>query len=471
MFSAAAWRETGSFGRRFHPALPVPDARYDGGVRGLEVAKLVVELARNPIAVLGLRSVTEAYAHVPVGSRDSYVISGPELIRELFVTQRDALRFNPVRQALLRPILRDSLISAEGEVWRRARHAANPLFTPRAVARFASGMRDTARTWIAAQDAGGIEGDGWTSELTYRVLADALFSGELAGAEAAVEDIAAVLEGMGRPDPADLLRLPGWVPRLTRLRGRKVLGEFRAGVRATVVERRQMGAAGPKDLLGLLIGASAEDGSGLSEVELEDNVLGFIGAGHETTARWLSWWLYLLARDADAQARAAEEAVKVDPGSDPNGWREACAFLFATLEEALRLYPSVAFLSRIADRDIVARRAGTAGDLHIAKGSDVLVNLMALHRHRALWEAPDAFVPERMLGDAREAIPRFAYLPFGTGERVCIGARFAQLEAVVMAVLILRRFRVRYRGAEDPRPVMKVTLAADNAMPLELTRR
>jgi cytochrome P450 len=454
---------------RFYPALPVPDPDIDEMTGGVALIRLILRMAKNPTDVMGERSVKERFATFQLGrmygNKVSVILGAPDLIRQVFVTERHKIKFNPIRQSVLKPILRDSLISAEGEVWRRARHAATPLFTPRAVGQFAESMRDTASAWVDAQNGGEVKLDGWTSGLTYEVLKQALFSGNLAGDDGAVTDtIAEALGEMGRPDPADMFDLPGWVPRLSKRGGRRAVARFRALVRETIAQRRTS-AERPDDLLSRLLDATAEDGSGLSDEELEDNVLGFIGAGHETTARWLSWWLYLLSQDGSADARAVKEAKALDVGSDPATWAAACPYLLATMEEALRLYPSVPFLSRITTEEMELD-----GQV-IPENSDMLVNMFALHRHRELWDDPGAFVPERFLGEAREAIPRFAYLPFGVGERVCIGQRFAMQEGLILGALMLRAFRFDYVGAEAPWPMMRVTIGAHNGMPMQVERR
>jgi len=454
---------------RFYPALPVPDPAVDEMVGGLALIRLILRMAKNPAEVMGEKSVTQRVATFQLGrvygNKMSVVLGAPDLIRQVFVTERHKIKFNPIRQSVLRPILRDSLISAEGEVWKRARYAATPLFTPRAVGQFAESMCATASAWLDNQSSGEVQLDAWTSGLTYDVLKQALFSGNLAGDDGAVTDtIAEALGEMGRPDPADMFNFPSWVPRLSKRKGRRAVERFRALVRETIAERRAS-AERADDLLSRLLDATAEDGSGLTDEELEDNVLGFIGAGHETTARWLSWWLYLLSQDRSAEARAVAEAQALDIESDPTQWAETCPYLLATLEEALRIYPSAPFLSRTTKEEFELD-----GQV-IPAGSDMLINLMALHRHRKLWDDPGAFIPERFLGEARESIPRFAYLPFGVGERVCIGQRFALQEGLILGALILRSFRFDYIGEEAPWPMMRVTIGAHNGMPMRVEQR
>jgi cytochrome P450 len=201
--------------------------------------------------------------------------------------------------------------------------------------------------------------------------------------------------------------------------------------------------------------------------ELRDNLLTFIVAGHETTALTLSWALYLCAFDPEVQAAARAEAQGVLGGGQ--GGRAATAADVAALplvrrivDEALRMYPPAAFLSRTAQApDELCGREVRAGDT-------VILPIYALHRHRKLWQNPDAFDPARF-ADPR-AVPRFHYLPFGDGPRVCIGASFALQEAVIILSTLLARFRFSPVPGREPKPVMILTLRPEGGVWLMVER-
>ena len=206
-----------------------------------------------------------------------------------------------------------------------------------------------------------------------------------------------------------------------------------------IVERRRAavrgGAEPPRDLLTLLLAArDPETGDGLPEAKIRANIVTFINAGHETTANALTWTLYLLSRSPEWRERAEEEASSVFDPERPASL-EGCTVLRAVLDEALRLYPPVAILSREAIRDdtILGHR--------VPAGTIVLISPYVLHRRRGLWDHPDAFDPSRFLGERRDHIDRFAYIPFGAGPRVCIGMAFAMQEGIVLLAHLLRAFR------------------------------
>jgi cytochrome P450 len=216
------------------------------------------------------------------------------------------------------------------------------------------------------------------------------------------------------------------------------------------------------DLLDLLLeGEDPKTGRKMTTSELRDNLLTFIVAGHETTALTLSWALYLCAYDPAVQAAAHDEARAV------LGDRAATQSDIANLplirqivDEALRLYPPAAFLSR------TAQAADELCGREIRPGDTVVLPIYALHRHHMLWENPDQFDPSRFADP--KAVERFAYLPFGDGPRVCIGANFALQEAVIILATLLARHRFSLVEGRAPKPVMILTLRPEGGVWLKI---
>jgi cytochrome P450 len=202
----------------------------------------------------------------------------------------------------------------------------------------------------------------------------------------------------------------------------------------------------------------------LSDTEVKANILTFIGAGHETTANALTWSLFLLTLSEEWRARLTAEASAVLSGPV----EDHAARLVETravIEEAMRLYPPVASMSRqaIGPDDLAGKR--------IRKGSLVMVSQWVLHRHHSLWEKPDSFDPRRFLPGSREKIDRFAYLPFGTGPRVCIGASFSLQEAAIVLAHIMRTFSLELKKNHVAMPVQRITLRPEGGLPMILRRR
>jgi cytochrome P450 len=426
---------------------------------------------RNPLELWGEPSYNEPWISVGGIGGPLVIANDPGLIRHILVDNARNYRMATVRQKILRPILRDGLLTAEGEVWKRSRKAIAPVFTPRHIFGFAQAMLRCSEEFAERYESL----DGTTdvardmTMLTYEILAETLFSGEIAGeAGSFARQIDHLFETMGRVDPLDLLRAPDWLPRLTRLRGRKTMAYFRKIVSDTVRMREERmkaePGAVPQDFLTLLL--CAESPEGLTRAEIEDNIITFIGAGHETTARALGWTLYCLAEapwERDRVEREIDTVLAREP--DPTKWLDAMSFTRAAFEEALRLYPPAPSINR------EPIEPETYKDLYIRKGAAVLVMPWTVHRHRKLWEKPDAFMPERFHPGNREKIDRFQYLPFGAGPRICIGASFAMQEAIIALAVLMARFRFETAPETRPWPVQKLTTQPQGGLPMTVTPR
>jgi unspecific monooxygenase len=272
-------------------------------------------------------------------------------------------------------------------------------------------------------------------------------------------------ERLARPHFLDLLLPLNWPsPQdFGRARFRKRWTRFVDGL---IAERRAAGKAEdapPRDLFDLMDGAKdPETGAAFSDAQLRDEVATMILAGHETTATTLFWALYLLALDPATQERLAAE-VK---GAPLNGAAdvEGLKFTRAVIDETLRLYPP-AFL--------VARAAAGPDTIegHAVKKNDVvLIAPWLLHRHEKLWRDPNAFIPERFLPPAPPPA-RFAYLPFGAGPRICIGAHFALVEATLALAKLAAAFRIELIDKAPVIPHGVVTTQPDRSPAFAITPR
>jgi len=434
----------------------------------LEMMRIVY---RNPLELWGEPSYNEPWISVNGVGGPLVIANDPGLIRHVLVDNAKNYKMATVRQMILRPILRDGLLTAEGDVWKRSRKAMAPVFTPRHIFGFAQPM--LARTHDFVKRYGEVSGTVDVAHdmtmLTYEILAETLFSGEIAGeAGSFAHEIDRLFETMGRVDPLDLLRAPEWLPRLTRIRGRKTMAYFREIVTDTVAMRSEKLArdpdGAPEDFLTLLLRAEGPDG--LSRQEIEDNIITFIGAGHETTARALGWTIYCLAEatwERDRIEQEIDEVLAREP--DPVKWLDAMPYTRAAFEEALRLYPPAPSINRepIAEDEYRGFR--------IPRKAQVLVMPWTVHRHRKLWDKPEAFMPERFHPENRDKIDRYQYLPFGAGPRVCIGMSFAMQEAIIALAILLSRFRFDTVAETKPWPVQKLTTQPQGGLPMRVTRR
>jgi cytochrome P450 len=434
---------------------------------------------RNPLELWGEPSFQKEWIKVKLFSERTLIANHPGLIRHVLVDNARNYEMAVIRQLVLRPILRDGLLTAEGEVWKRTRKAIAPVFTPRHARGFAIQMLEQSRAFteryeIAADNREVRDIAVDMTELTYDILAATLFSGEVAGNEAEfADDIERLLSTMGRIDPMDLIKAPPWVPRLRRILGKSVLAKFRGIVEQTMANRQQLMRSDPQsvpqDFLTLLMRLHGSDGLTLGEIE--DNIITFVGAGHETTARALGWTLYCLANSpSDRQKVEAEVDEVLAREPDPVKWLEAMPWTRAAFEEAMRLYPPAPSINRAAIAED-EWHDGKGETVTIEAGTTVLVMPWTLHRHTKLWDQPNAYIPSRFLPENRDKIDRFQYLPFGAGPRICIGATFALQEAVIALGVLLSRYRFDCTDETKPWPVQKLTTQPEGGLPMRISRR
>ncbi len=452
------------------PPAPEPLARPLGALA------LLRALRRNPLATW-----TRAHYERPILHGQSIigavcVVNDPAAIRHVLIDNAANYRKDDLTRRLLGPGLDGGLFLVEGDVWRVQRRVLAPLFTPRMTARFRPAMTDAADAlvtrWRRQRAGRRIDVAAEFSRVTLDVLERTIFPQGLGrDPRAFIHAVTDYFDTAGRIDPLDLLGLPDWLPRLGRRRAAPALAFFSEAVDAIIAKSRATLAEGTPpdetraDLLTLLLSAADPDtGAHLSEHEVRANILTFIGAGHETTAQALTWACYLLSQSPHWRARAEAEVDEtlVDgavPGPDD------LPIVRAVLEEAMRLYPPAASLTR------EAMRADTIGTERIAPGTRIVVSPWLVHRHRRLWTDPDLFDPARFLPGAREKIDRFAYLPFGAGPRICIGMGFAMQEALTIMAHVLKNFRLDPAPGHVVEPVQRVTLRPKGGMPLILRQR
>ena len=426
---------------------------------------------RDPLAIWGEAHFQELYisGQSPLGR--SLVVSDPAGVRHVLTDSAANYVKGDLQRRVLGPMLADGLLLTEGEQWRRARRIMAPLFTPAHTTRTVEAMDRVCRRrvegWRLQHGARVLNIDSEMSGLTFDILSATLFSDDLDGDAAGFEKALNHFLAVGaRISPLDALKAPDWIPRLGRVASGGDARFFKERVDALVARRRarlEQGDA-PDDLLTALLSARDEegDGSGLSDHEVASNILTFILAGHETTARTLGWTLHLISRDRRVADILKAEADAWDRSA--GGLRDLI-WHRAVIEEAMRLFPPAPAMIRQALEDDVI------GGHEVKAGQSVLIAPWVIHRHEKLWAEPDAFRPERFLPESRKSIDRYAWLPFSGGPRICIGAAFAMQEAIIALAEILKAAEVEAITPVEPRPIHQVTLRSSRTMRLRLRAR
>ena len=412
-----------------------------------------------------------------LGPTRLWAVRDPVLVEEILVHRRDVWqKTGSPTYAILRELLGQGLVTADGPAWLKHRRLAQPAFHRERIARFSLIMarvaEDTAARFDEAASRGEVVDIGREMLLfTQRVIGLTMLSVDLAGERGRV--LAGALdEGLHAIEArtSSLVPLPPWVPtpsgRALR-RSRAALDELVFALIAERRKRRTAGGApgGDGDLLDMLMDAVDEDtGASLSDVELRDEVMTIFLAGHETTSNLLSWvFVALHEQPALADTLAASLAGTAPlslarPSSTPT-------LLDRVIDETLRWRPPVWAVDR------AAATATTLGGYAVATGDLVLVTPWALHRHPEFWPDAERFDPDRFLPEAVAARPKLASLPFLAGNRKCIGDQFALSEARIALGTWLPRFTVTLASPTRPAEELAVTLRPRGPLLARLTRR
>jgi cytochrome P450 len=391
-----------------------------------------------------------------------HVLLDPDHVQQVLLDNAANYIKPDIVRSLLDPIIGRGLLTSDGELWRQQRRIVAATFSPAAVeaqrGMFVQAARGAMERW---RDGERRDMAAEATRTTMTVIALALFGGDARLiSEESMTQIAAAIEGFSEARMLALLRLPqipvtpkGRAGKRGQIHLRKTLTE--------VVDDRWSGRMGG-DFLSRMIEALKER---FPEAEARalavDNAATFYLAGHETTANALSWTLYLLAAQPELQEELAAEAhAALVAGEDDVADRLPRLRLF--LNESLRLYPPVPRFDRQAvgpDR---------IGEWEVAPGDIVSVWPWLLHRHRNLWDNPDAFEMERFAGKGSRH--RYQYLPFGAGPRTCVGAQFATTEAITLLAHWLNQWRFVDIG-HPAQPAGMVTLRPKGGLPLRLEHR
>ena len=415
----------------------------------------------NPIEAWGNRAYEEDIVQGRFVGRSSFILNTPDAIKHVLVDNYENYTRTPAGIRVLRPILGNGVLIAEGRAWKHQRRTLAPAFTPRAVGTLIphmTGAIDETVAKLKAASNAPVDLREVMQRMTLEIAGRTMFSFGMDRHGATLRDyVMEYGERLARPHFLDLLLPLNWPsPQdLQRARFRKRWTKF---VAMLMAERRAAGkkdGAPPRDLFDLMGEArDPETGQAFNDEQLGDEVATMILAGHETTATALFWSLYLLALDPVAQEQVAAEAReaiaagKLEP--------DRLKFTRAALDEVMRLYPPAFLIARAAaGPDVIAGRS-------VRKNDVILISPWLLHRHEKLWQDPNAFVPARFMAPAPPP-DRFAYLPFGVGPRICIGAHFALVEATLALAQIIGNFRVALLDKAPVMPVGVVTTQPDRS--------
>ncbi|HUP30820.1 MAG TPA: cytochrome P450, partial [Usitatibacter sp.] len=423
-------------------------------VRPLGRLAFIARFVRNPLEAIPQAVYEEDFIRLGGVNARTVWITSPSLVKAVLLDQRDKFRkLTQIR--LLGPLLGKGILTSEGADWRWQRQASSPMFRPAELAgfvpMFVRAAEDTLARWRASPPGSVQAVDADMTRATFDVISSTLLPSVEPGFGAGVLRATHSLQRFGGWDILYAsLNVPRWMPRPGGAAKFRAMQHLRSAVMSLVRTRRQAHAAGnaPDDLLErLILARDPETQAAMDDEQLVDNLLTFYLAGHETTAKALTWTLYLLARAPDWAVKLEDEIARVTGGAPlASEHIEHLVMVQQVLRESMRLYPPAPMMSRQAAED-------TELEGHpITRGMSVLIPIYAMHRHVRRWKDPDAFDPSRFAPGREGEIPRYQYMPFGAGPRVCIGMSFALMEATAILATLLRGARFEATAAIDPVP-------------------
>jgi cytochrome P450 len=425
----------------------------------------VFALARDRLWVMqqagGIRG---GICELPLARGSVVIVSSPDLVHELLVSEAESF-VKGTTFRFLRPVIGNGLVTSEGDFHRRQRKLIAPALTHKRIATYADTMVAYAeRAQATWPDGARIDVSAEMMRLTLDIVSKTLLDADVG--EAADEVGSAVSLLLREINARISTPLSFLLGSASRNAGARAAMATLDGIIMRIIRERRESKTDAGDLLSMLLAAQEEGtGEGMSDAQVRDEVMTIFLAGHETTANALAWALYLLARHPDSYRRLRAEATAVLAG------RAATAndiprlgFALQVLKESLRLYPPAYLTSRLAVRDVVM------GGHRIRAGTDVIVNICAMHRRPEYFPDPDRFDPDRFEAAAEKNLPRGAYVPFGAGARICIGNNFAMMEGQLILATLAQRVDFSLAVDREIAPEPLVTLRPAGGVPMRVTR-
>ncbi len=424
------------------------------------------------------RSYSMEMGEVHLPGHHVYMVNDPAVVRQVMCDSAETFPKSELLADALRPLLGDSIFTTNGAQWQRQRSMMDPAFGQTkldvAFPAMLAATQDMLLRIGKLADSGAqpdieIEMTHVTADIIFRTIFSEPISGE------AAQRIFAAFARFQSIAPRLLLPSLYGIKWLVWpwdvWRSRRAASEIR-GLLADLVRPRydalQRGeGSGPDDILAAFMSARDPDnGQPFSFDELVDQVGMLFLAGHETSASALTWALHLLANAPDIQKRMHDEVVEVLGSQHPRqSDMKNLELTRKVFRETLRLFPPVGFMAREATQTCPMR------DKTVPAGSSIVVSPWLIQRHRKRWSDPDAFNPDRYDNDASREALRTAYLPFGMGPRVCMGAAFALQEATLILACLIRDFELQPVKGHVPEPVGRLTIRSANGVHMQLFRR
>lgn len=411
----------------------------------------------------------------PLGySRRSIVlVNDPALVRQVMTEGALSFPKSDLMVGALDPLVGQSIFTSGGATWQRQRAMIDPAFTHMRVNRAFGAMRDAWETNAAALDRAARSNepvclDLVMSQLTADIICRTVFSIALTSDKAreVFEAFTVFERSVAQVRLHRLILAPAFAPVRQTAEVLQACQRIRHLLNDLIESHAAAGGEAADDIAGELLRArSAEDAQGFSRNELIDQLGVMFLAGHETTASALTWAMVLLAQTPALVVRLRTE-VRAACHDQPvqHEHLKAMPLVRAVFREALRLYPPLTFMPRVAMQECAL------GHYAVRRGALIMVSPWTMHRHREYWQQPDAFDPDRFMPGREESLTPGAYLPFGLGPRVCVGAAFAMTESSLILAEWVRRYDWTIIKPDPIRPAARLTTRPALPVWLQLRR-
>lgn len=440
------------------PAIP--------GAPALPLVGSALHYARDPLRFLEDTARRGDLVAMRFVQHRAWLVSDPVHVEQVLVKSAGSFMKDVFLRDLKR-LLGEGLLTSEGAFWKRQRRLIQPAFHRDKIAGYGRTMVDhTVRMLEGWRDGTTIDLHKAMMSLTADIVTRALFGTDVDDMHEVADCLDVLMTRLADP-LFSIFPTLGRLPLPSNRRFEAVAQRLDAIVRGFIAKRRAMGQpAQGDDLLAMLLNARDEDGSQMDDQTVRDEVLVLFLAGHETTALALSWTFYLLSENPDAARRLHAELDAVLGGRAPTlDDMPKLEFTAQVVRESMRLYPPAWALGRESTEPF------ELGGHRFAKGSWMWMIPWTMHRDPRWYTDPLRFMPERWEGDFQKRIPKFAYLPFGGGPRVCIGNQFAMMESVLLLATIAQRFALTTAPGQRIVPEPSVTLRFKHGFRMSLTQR
>jgi cytochrome P450 len=435
--------------------LPAPE--------GKTIVGHLVDLSNDPLGFLTKCRDYGDIVPLRLGLTPVCVLMNPAQIEQVLKDRDTFIKSRGFR--VLKTLLGEGLLTAEGESWFWQRRLAQPVFQQKRIDRYGVTMVEyTERMLDTWHDGESHDVHADMMRLTLQIVMKCIFDTDVDSGEAAVvSDALDVAMHWFESKRRQNFLVWEWFPRPENVRYRQAIAKMDEAIYGLIRARRSQ-TTESNDLLSMLMAARDEEtGQQMDDKLLRDEVATLMLAGHETTANALSWTWMLLAQHPAARQKLQAELQQVLAGRSPTlADLRQLTYTNQVVKESMRLYPPVAVFGREAAKDC------TIGDYEIQQGTVLTISQWVMHRHPQYFDNPEAFEPERWTEEFEKQLPRGAYIPFGDGPRICIGKGFAQMEAGLLLATIAQRFELDLEPGYPIVPQPSITLRPEYGIKVKL---